>query len=86
MLVVTFFFKVFLDFVLQSSNHDTAPIIRVTLGTSVLHLLSSFLSSQWNELAVVLIAHPKVGIYMEKMWNYSSSFGSSILLVITHNN
>lgn len=29
-----------------------------------LHLLTSFISSQWNELALVLLAHPKVDIFM----------------------
>lgn len=44
----------------QGGNLDSAPIIRTTLGACVLHLLSSSLTSQWNELAVVLLAHPKV--------------------------
>ncbi|XP_078170468.1 sequence-specific DNA binding transcription factor ATNDX isoform X2 [Carex rostrata] len=67
---LVFFTMIVLSHRYQGGNLDSAPIIRTTLGACVLHLLSSSLTSQWNELAVVLLAHPKVERFVE------SAFGS----------
>ncbi|KAJ3709256.1 hypothetical protein LUZ61_012961 [Rhynchospora tenuis] len=67
---LVFFTLIVLSHRYQGNNLDTSPIVRTTLGACVLHLLSSFLSSHWNELALVLLAHPKVERFVE------SAFGS----------
>ncbi|XP_062087013.1 nodulin homeobox isoform X2 [Humulus lupulus] len=51
----------------EQRNHDfgTLPLMHSALVACCLHLLTGFISSQWQDLAHVLLAHPKVDIFMD---------------------
>ncbi|KAF4357594.1 hypothetical protein F8388_007130, partial [Cannabis sativa] len=51
----------------EQKNHDfgTLPLMHSALVACSLHLLTGFISSQWQDLVHVLLAHPKVDIFMD---------------------
>uniref|UniRef100_A0A1D1YIM6 Serine/threonine-protein kinase TEL1 n=1 Tax=Anthurium amnicola TaxID=1678845 RepID=A0A1D1YIM6_9ARAE len=50
----------------QENNVETAvPLLHSTLVACSLHLLTGFVSSQWQDLVQVLLAHPKVDIFLD---------------------
>ncbi|KAJ3681095.1 hypothetical protein LUZ60_015584 [Juncus effusus] len=54
----------------QGNNIGNAAIYHTTLGACMFHILTGYISPQYNELALVLLAHPKVEKFVE------SAFGS----------
>ncbi|KAL5561592.1 hypothetical protein UlMin_031339 [Ulmus minor] len=46
-------------------NFGDMPILHSALVACSLHLLTGCISSQWQDLALVLLAHPKVDIFMD---------------------
>ncbi|XP_047082074.1 nodulin homeobox-like [Lolium rigidum] len=50
----------------KKENHlGASPFIHTSLVAASLHLLTSYFSSQWHELVHILLAHPKVDIFMD---------------------
>uniref|UniRef100_A0ACD5UBI8 Uncharacterized protein n=1 Tax=Avena sativa TaxID=4498 RepID=A0ACD5UBI8_AVESA len=50
----------------KKENHlGASPLIHSSLVATSLHLLTSYFSSQWHELVHILLAHPKVDIFMD---------------------
>ncbi|XP_051192258.1 nodulin homeobox isoform X1 [Lolium perenne] len=50
----------------KKENHlGASPFIHSSLVAASLHLLTSYFSSQWHELVHILLAHPKVDIFMD---------------------
>uniref|UniRef100_J3M4M8 Homeobox domain-containing protein n=2 Tax=Oryza brachyantha TaxID=4533 RepID=J3M4M8_ORYBR len=50
----------------KKENHlGVSPFIHSSLVAATLHLLTSYFSSQWHELVHILLAHPKVDIFMD---------------------
>ncbi|EEC78655.1 hypothetical protein OsI_18753 [Oryza sativa Indica Group] len=50
----------------KKENHlGVSPFIHSSLVAASLHLLTSYFSSQWHELVHILLAHPKVDIFMD---------------------
>nr|CAB3490449.1 unnamed protein product [Digitaria exilis] len=47
------------------NNVGASPLIHASLVATSLHLLTSYFSSQWHELVHILLAHPKVDIFMD---------------------
>ncbi|XP_064956746.1 nodulin homeobox-like isoform X1 [Musa acuminata AAA Group] len=49
----------------QDNHIGSSPVLHSTLVACSLHILTSYLSSQWHDLVHVLLAHPKVDIFMD---------------------
>uniref|UniRef100_A0A0D9WDL1 Nodulin homeobox n=1 Tax=Leersia perrieri TaxID=77586 RepID=A0A0D9WDL1_9ORYZ len=49
----------------KENQHGVSPFIHSSLVAASLHLLTSYFSSQWHELVHILLAHPKVDIFMD---------------------
>ncbi|KAL6907871.1 hypothetical protein ACP4OV_002041 [Aristida adscensionis] len=49
----------------KESNVGATPLVHASLVAASLHLLTSYFSSQWHELVHILLAHPKVDIFMD---------------------
>ncbi|KAF8672999.1 hypothetical protein HU200_049070 [Digitaria exilis] len=49
----------------KENNVGASPLIHASLVATSLHLLTSYFSSQWHELVHILLAHPKVDIFMD---------------------
>ncbi|XP_015891659.3 nodulin homeobox isoform X1 [Ziziphus jujuba] len=49
----------------ENHNFSTLPLLHSTLVACSLHLLTACISSQWQDLVHVLLAHPKVDIFMD---------------------
>ncbi|XP_024032046.1 nodulin homeobox [Morus notabilis] len=51
----------------EQKNHDfgALPLVHSALVACSLHLLTGFIASQWPDLVHVLLAHPKVEIFMD---------------------
>lgn len=49
----------------QDNHLGSSPVLHSTLVACSLHILTSYLSSQWHDLVHVLLAHPKVDIFMD---------------------
>ncbi|CAL9114770.1 unnamed protein product [Musa textilis] len=49
----------------QDNHFGSSPVLHSTLVACSLHILTSYLSSQWHDLVHVLLAHPKVDIFMD---------------------
>ncbi|XP_038682212.1 nodulin homeobox isoform X2 [Tripterygium wilfordii] len=51
----------------QQEDHNSSPVplLHSALVASTLYLLTGFISSQWQDIALVLVAHPKVDIFMD---------------------
>ncbi|PRQ26234.1 putative Homeobox domain-containing protein [Rosa chinensis] len=49
----------------KNNNFSMAPLMHSALVACSLHLLTGCISSQWQDLVQVLLAHPKVDIFME---------------------
>ncbi|KAL6653771.1 hypothetical protein ACP70R_008695 [Stipagrostis hirtigluma subsp. patula] len=49
----------------KGSNVGASPLVHASLVAASLHLLTSYFSSQWHELVHILLAHPKVDIFMD---------------------
>ncbi|WOL03334.1 hypothetical protein Cni_G12054 [Canna indica] len=49
----------------QDNRLGASPVLHSALVACSLHLLASCLSSQWHDLVHVLLAHPKVDIFMD---------------------
>lgn len=51
----------------QQGNNDPSPLplLHSALVACGLHLLTGFISSQWQDLAHVLLAHPKIDVFMD---------------------
>ncbi|PKA53450.1 hypothetical protein AXF42_Ash012392 [Apostasia shenzhenica] len=61
---------IFLLIILAQSdqgNHDggSFPVLHAALVTCSFHLLAGYISLQWQDVANVLLAHPKVDIFMD---------------------
>ncbi|XP_010522671.1 PREDICTED: nodulin homeobox [Tarenaya hassleriana] len=46
-------------------NSDGQSLVQTTLVASCLYLLHGFISSQWQDLVQVLLAHPQVDVFMD---------------------
>ncbi|KAK8448113.1 hypothetical protein SEVIR_8G226500v4 [Setaria viridis] len=49
----------------KENNVGASPLVHASLVAASLHLLTSYFSSQWHELVHILLAHPKVDIFMD---------------------
>ncbi|KAJ1276605.1 hypothetical protein BS78_05G227600 [Paspalum vaginatum] len=49
----------------KDNNVGASPLVHASLVAASLHLLTSYFSSQWHELVHILLAHPKVDIFMD---------------------
>ncbi|KAK3119298.1 hypothetical protein QOZ80_9BG0717470 [Eleusine coracana subsp. coracana] len=49
----------------KENRVGAAPLVHASLVAASLHLLTSYFSSQWHELVHILLAHPKVEIFMD---------------------
>ncbi|CAN6381931.1 unnamed protein product [Urochloa humidicola] len=49
----------------KENNFGASPLVHASLVAASLHLLTSYFSSQWHELVHILLAHPKVDIFMD---------------------
>ncbi|CAM0943776.1 unnamed protein product [Alopecurus aequalis] len=50
----------------KKENHlGASPFVHSSLVAASLHLLTSYFSSQWHELVHILLAHPKVDVFMD---------------------
>ncbi|KAL6208511.1 hypothetical protein ACLB2K_019460 [Fragaria x ananassa] len=63
--LVFYILIVFSGYEQKSNNFGMAPLMHSALVASTLHLLTGCISSQWQDLVQVLLAHPKVDIFME---------------------
>ncbi|RXI05184.1 hypothetical protein DVH24_006441 [Malus domestica] len=50
---------------LKNHNFGMAPLMQSALVACSLHLLTVCISSQWQDLVQVLLAHPKVDVFMD---------------------
>ncbi|WOK95695.1 nodulin homeobox isoform X3 [Canna indica] len=53
----------------QDNHLGSSPILHSTLVACSLHILTTCLSSQWHDLVHVLLAHPKVDIFMDVVFD-----------------
>ncbi|KAH0461354.1 hypothetical protein IEQ34_008929 [Dendrobium chrysotoxum] len=61
---------IFMLIVLAQSDQDnhvgrSLPVIHAALVACSFHLLTGYISSQWQDIANVMLAHPKVDIFMD---------------------
>ncbi|AQK48716.1 Putative homeodomain-like transcription factor superfamily protein [Zea mays] len=49
----------------KENNVGASPLVHASLVAASLHLLTSYFSSQWHELVHILLAHPKVDIFVD---------------------
>ncbi|ONM27323.1 Nodulin homeobox [Zea mays] len=49
----------------ENNNVGASPLVHASLVAGSLHLLTNYFSSQWHELVHILLAHPKVDIFMD---------------------
>ncbi|KAK4756077.1 hypothetical protein SAY87_009834 [Trapa incisa] len=49
----------------ELNGPGSMPLLHSVLVASTLHLLTGFISSQWTDLVHVLLAHPKIDIFMD---------------------
>ncbi|KAF7019820.1 hypothetical protein CFC21_032954 [Triticum aestivum] len=49
----------------KEDHLGASPFIHSSLVAGSLHLMTSYFSSQWHELVHILLAHPKVDIFMD---------------------
>ncbi|XP_072994721.1 nodulin homeobox isoform X1 [Typha latifolia] len=62
---LVFFLLIVLAHRKQDNHLGALPFLHSTLVACSLHLLTGYVSSQWHELVHVLLAHPKVDIFMD---------------------